>query len=79
MHREMCIRMVKPKAQKIHFDQLKNVTTLAGASRLTKVHRNQISYAIDAGHIAAIRDGRNVLIWIPSLLEYYHFNLASRQ
>lgn len=69
--------MVKPTALKEHFDLLEQVTTLAGASRLIKVDRKSISYAIDAGHIAARRDGRNVLVSIPSLLTYYHFPAKS--
>jgi sugar phosphate isomerase/epimerase len=64
---------MKRKARKEHFDYLENVTTLAGASRLVKVDRHTISYAIDAGHIAARREGRNVLIYVPSLLVYFHF------
>lgn len=62
---------MKPKAKQEHFIPLENVTTLAQAAKLVFRDRVSVSYAIDAGHIAHKRVGRIVLIYIPSLLEYY--------
>lgn len=62
---------MKPKAKREHFEPLDNVTTLEKGAELVGKHPNSVSYAIDAGHIAHKREGRIVLIYIPSLLEYY--------
>jgi Tfp pilus assembly major pilin PilA len=58
------------EAPKEDYEPLEMVTTLAGAVRLTGEYRNTISYAIDAGNIAAQRDGAIVLVSIPSLLRW---------
>lgn len=47
------------------------VTTLAEASRMYQRHPNTITYAIDAGNIAAVRVGGIVLVSIPSLRAYW--------
>lgn len=55
------------KAQSDHWTDLKNVTTLAQALRDYRVSKTGLTYAIDAGNIAAIRVGKAVLISIRSL------------
>lgn len=62
---------MKPKAKQEHFKPLEDVTTLEYAAKLVHRDRVSVSYALDAGHIAHRRVGRIVLIYIPSLLEYY--------
>lgn len=58
-------------ANKDHYMPLENVVTLAGACRMTGRSRSAIRYAIDAGNIAAVRDGRIWLIYKPSLLAWF--------
>jgi hypothetical protein len=59
------------KAKPQHYTCLKYVTTLAGAARLYKRDKKTVRYAIDAGNIAAVQDGRNWLVSIPSLIAYW--------
>lgn len=62
------------KANPEHFNDLKNVLTLAEACRRYKQHRMTLTYAIDANNLVALRVGRTVLISKRSLEQY----LASR-
>lgn len=63
---------MRPKANPEHFRELDLVLTLAEATRQYDVHRKTLSYAIDAGLIAATRCGRAVLISKSSLLAYLY-------
>jgi hypothetical protein len=67
--------MVKPKAKREHFEQLRLVVTLAEAARIVHRDRCSVSYALDAGHIAHRRVGRIVLVSVPSLFSYYKISL----
>lgn len=58
------------KANPDHFTELEYVTTLAQACRETGIPRQTISYAIDAGNLAAVRVGKVVLISVRSLRDY---------
>lgn len=69
---------MKPKAKREHFESLNSVTTLEKAAEMVCKHPNSVSYAIDAGHIAHKREGRIVLVFIPSLLEYYKTPCSSQ-
>lgn len=55
------------KANPQHYLCLKHVTTLAGAARMYQRDANTIRYAIDTGNLAAVKDGHNWLVSIPSL------------
>lgn len=55
-----------------HFRELDMVITQAEAVRLYHIHRKTLTYAIDAGHIAATRCGRIVLISKRSLVDYFY-------
>lgn len=63
---------MRPKANPKHFQDLELVITLAEATRQYDVHRKTLTYAIDAGLIAATRCGRAVLISKTSLLAYLY-------
>lgn len=63
---------MRPKANPAHFQDLELVITLAEATRRYDVHRKTLTYAIDAGLIAATRCGRAVLISKNSLLAYLY-------
>ncbi|MEM6284162.1 MAG: helix-turn-helix domain-containing protein [Chloroflexota bacterium] len=54
-------------AKKAHYIILKQVTTVAEASRACGCARNTIQYAIDAGNIAALKCGGVWLISVSSL------------
>ena len=58
------------KADPRHFTELQYVTTMAEASRETGIPVPTLSYAIDAGNLAAVRKGRNVLVSVRSLKAY---------
>lgn len=58
------------KANPQHFQELNLVITQAEAVRLYKIYRQTLTYAIDAGNIAAVRCGRNVLVSRRSLEAY---------
>jgi hypothetical protein len=58
------------KAKPEHFTELDLVTTMAEAIRQYDVHRQTLTYAIDAGNLAAIRQGKIVLISRRSLENY---------
>lgn len=59
------------KAKAEHWQDLKNVTTLAQAAREYHISRQSLTYAIDAGNLAAMRVGRSVLISRRSLESLY--------
>lgn len=60
-----------PHAKPEHYQQLMRVVTLAEAARICFRGENSIRYAIDAGHIAAIKCGRIWLISVDSLVEHF--------
>ncbi|MEO0566071.1 MAG: hypothetical protein AAF125_28445 [Chloroflexota bacterium] len=56
-----------------HYTYLRHVTTVAGAARLYYVDRKTILYNIDAGNLAAFKEGGTWLVSIPSLIEWYGY------
>lgn len=56
------------KASNQHYAPLRQVVTLSTAARLYCRDRSTIRYAIDAGNLAACKDGRIWLISVPSLV-----------
>lgn len=62
---------MRPKANPEHFRELDMVLTLAEAARRYYVDPTTLSYAIDLGHLAALRCGRIVLISTRSLESYF--------
>ncbi len=58
-------------ARREHFAPLKDVSTLASVAHRWKRDKKTVSYAIDAGNIAACRDGRIWLVSIPSVLAWW--------
>ena len=63
---------MKRRANPEHFKDLALVITQSEAVRQYNIHRQTLTYAIDAGLIAAVRCGRAVLISKRSLLNYIH-------
>ena len=59
--------IMKPRINPDHFPELQQVLTLAQAAREYRVHRQYLSVMIDTDRIAAVRQGRNVLISRRSL------------
>ena len=64
-------------AKREHFDELDAVVTMATACRLVKKRYNTVIYAIDAGNVAAVKDGRIWKVHRQSLLEWFNRNSNS--
>jgi len=60
------------KANPKHYHELEKVVTLAEACRLTRRTYNTITYAIDTGNIAAVQCGRNRLVHVDSLMDWFN-------
>jgi hypothetical protein len=58
-------------ARREHFAPLDQVSTLASVARRWKRDKKTVAYAIDAGNIAACRDGRIWLVSIPSVVAWW--------
>ena len=61
---------MKPRVKPEDFPELEQVLTLAQACREYGVYRQTLTYAIDAGLLAAVRSGRQVIISRRSLKQY---------
>lgn len=58
-------------AKPAHYEPLEYVVTAASAARLYGVYRSTITYAIDAGNVAAVKCGGVWLVSVPSLVAWF--------
>lgn len=58
-------------ARREHFIPLDDVSTLVDVARRWKRDKKTVSYAVDAGNIAARRVGRICLIYVPSVIAWW--------
>ena len=63
---------MKRRADPDHYEELKKVLTLAQAVREYPICRKALTVAIDLEKVAAVRQGRNILISRRSLETYIY-------
>jgi hypothetical protein len=59
------------RANPEHFEECERVLTLAEAARVYFISANSLTYAIDAGNIAAVKQGRIWILSVRSLNQYF--------